>query len=375
MNVAWICPREERCGIALYSRRYTEALRAHATVECLDPAGYPEDPALFAARVNRCDLAHIQYEPSFFAHSGRDFFTPLCRAIGIPIVVGLHEVYGSFPDAYPREAINGRGPVALLRRTIYDRRHPLQTAYRRHAARSFFAGRVLVHCGFQREILTHQGCRADVIGLLPHPVVVDAGATSVPGITPDGPLRIAASGFINPHFDYDLLFATLDQVAIPWTFTWIGGVRREEDAVLRQNIIERIAARGWNDRFTVTGWVSDAELSARLREADIVCAFFTARSSSGSLAAALGALRPVIATPIPLTEELARDGIVHLAAADPIRLATEIERLARDAELRSSLVSSVAAYRERYSYPAQARQLTGIYRDLLAAPSRRMNRP
>ncbi|MBN2188388.1 MAG: glycosyltransferase, partial [Chitinispirillaceae bacterium] len=336
MKIAWIFPQKERCGIATYSRRYAESLSGKAEVILLDPERFSGDREALLSAINGCDIAHVQYETSFFSRAGRDFFPAFCRAIHPPVVVSLHEVYRNVPYVYPRKAIRGRGPLAFARRTLYDRRHPLQTAYQRHLEHSFHSAAVLVHYAFQRSIIIEQGCRPEAIFVIPLPVPLLPGAAPPAPWNGDRPLSLAAPGFINPDFDYDLLFAALERLAVPWRFTWIGGIRRNEDAPLLQTVRAKIAEKRWNDRFTVTGWVSERDFRDLLCGADLICAFFSARSSSSSLTEALGALRPVIATPIPLTEELSRSGVVHLSPADPARLAEGIGELSAREDLRSS---------------------------------------
>jgi glycosyltransferase involved in cell wall biosynthesis len=370
MNIAWIFPHLEKCGIAAYSRSYIDALKNAVEITCLDPAACADDSAAAISTVNLCDLAHIQYEPSFYFNETKDLFADLCRNITVPIVVSLHEVYRSFPDVYPRETIIGNGPVALSRRWLYDRRHPLQTAYRRSVSRSFFARAVLVHQKFQRDIVIEQGCRSDMVSIIPQPIPRMSGALPPVPWSPGRQLHIAAPGFINPHFDYDLLFATLERLTMPWFFTWIGGIRRDEDMPLQQKILARVQEKRWTDRFAITGWLPDNEFCAHLNKADLVCAFFTTRSSSSSLAAALGCLRPVIATPIPLTEELAKNGVLFLSPADPDRLAQNIRALATQEDLRSPIIAKAKEYCRDNSFEALSNRLVDLYHRILAATER-----
>jgi glycosyltransferase involved in cell wall biosynthesis len=370
MKIAWVFPHTERCGIAIYAQGYVAALGKEAEIKCFDPSALVADCSSAAVSLNNCDIVHFQYEALFFFEKGRDHFPEMCRAIHVPIIVSVHEIYRSFPDVYPRERIRGHGPLAIVKRCLYDRRHPLQTAYYRHALHSFYAQRVLVHHEFQREILLDQGCSSQALTLFPHPAVLDTEATYPQALQPGAPLHLAGSGFINPHFDYELLFAALERLTIPWTFTWIGGVRRQEDIPLQNEIVAHIESRGWTDRFRITGWVSECDLRSLLRKADIVCAFFIARSSSGSLAAAFKCLRPVIATPIPMTEAFARDGMLHLSPADPDRVAKEILTLARQEDLRSSIVAKEKEYCLANGYASLSRRLMDIYRGVHHANER-----
>jgi glycosyltransferase involved in cell wall biosynthesis len=371
MKIIWLIPADERCGIATYSRRYVAELSRRAEIVCLDFDRYTVNRSSFITELNTGDCVHIQYEPSFFFHNRCDWYADLCRAIRVPVVSSLHEVYHSFPDVYPREAIRGNGLLAMVRRKLYDRRHPLQTAYRRHVGRSFFSSAVLVHYEYQKSIIVKQGCSPEKVSVIPLPVPVIADAALPGPFRSDRPLSLASTGFINPHFDYDLLIAVLERLTMPWRFTWIGGSKHDDTKPLHSMIIAKVKERGWTDRFTVTGWISEKELRARLQETDVVCAFFTARSSSASLTEALGSLRPLIATPLPLTEELARKGVLHLVPADPDRLARGIKELAVHSTLRSTIITKVNEYCRENNYPALSNRLLDLYRDLLRADGRR----
>jgi hypothetical protein len=362
MKVAWIFPKRVRCGITIYANNYVRALAARIEVACYDIGDYDVDPKGFISKVNACDIVHIQYDPSFFFNNGSDFYHTFAQRVRPSIVVSLHEVYDEFPDVFPRAALDGPGPISFIKRWRYDRRHPFQTAYRRHAADSFYARKVLVHQEFQATILKKQNVRPDLVVTIPHPVVPFPGAVQSFRPDPDAPLRLAASGFINPHFDYNLLFASLQQLDMPWRFTWIGGVRRDEDEPLLRELLLTIVKSGWRDRFQITGWVDDGTRAEHLIASDIIIALFSARSSSGSLAAAFGALRPVIATPLPLTEELmSRYGILHCVSATPQGVNGGVRRIVDDGQFRNTLLNNVAEYRKKTDIDAMALRLVDVY--------------
>jgi glycosyltransferase involved in cell wall biosynthesis len=366
MEIAWIYPHRDRCGIAEYASRYLEALERTVTVRRFDPTGFFFRRRDFIAEINRCDLAHIQYETSCFMRNGSDFFEKLCREITIPIFVSLHEVYRTFPDVFPREQLRGSFLSLPLKRLLYDRRHPLQRAYRRHLSRAFYAGKVLVHQEFHTTILEEQQVPGDRIGVLPLPIPIVNNAPRFAPWSAERPAHCVGAGYINPHYDYDLLFATLEKLAIPWRFTWIGGVRRNEDETLLEKILHMVRARGWHDRFQITGWLPEGEFNTILCTADVFCAFFTSRSSSATLAAAIGCLRPIVATAAPLTLELAsRFGVLHCVQPSAEAAAAGIESVLSDGPLRISLETNVARYRERHDFGSLADQLTDLYKSLL----------
>ncbi|MBD3392169.1 MAG: hypothetical protein GF418_08830, partial [Chitinivibrionales bacterium] len=282
MRVGWIYPRDNRCGIALYGRRYTEALAKLIDVFSLD-ASEAVSPGSRES-VRKCDLVHVQYEPAHFVRGGRDLYRALRARIPRPLIVTLHEVYHEFPGVFPRSAIRGRGPVRWLRERLYDLRHPVHTRYRKHVHARFGAQRIVVHYPYQKGIVVDQGIPSGMVEIIPHPTVTPPARNPVPRERPDRrPLHFGCTGFINANYDYELLFNTLQAIEKPWRFTWIGGIRREEDRVLLERIEQVVRARQWEDKFSVTGWVPDGEQMDRLADIDVYLALFVNRSTSGSL--------------------------------------------------------------------------------------------
>jgi hypothetical protein len=369
MKVAWIYPHEERCGIALYAERYTAALEKLLTVVRIDSRsllhGDAED--LFK-KINECDVVHLQYETSFFMKGRADRFPAVCRRITRPLVTSLHEVYREFPDVFPRRLLRGSFVTLMLKRALYDYRHPAQSAFRRHLTRGFFARTILVHQEYHGRILQDLGIRGSAITVLPHPIPTPGDRISFPAILPDRTVHLAACGYINPHYDYDLLFYSLDRLALPWRFTWVGGLRRSEEEPLLMRIRTMVAERSWQDRFQITGWLPGVEHDLILSSADLFCALFKIRSSSGSITAAIGALCPIVATKLPLTAELAdRHGIIHCTESTPDGVAEGIRSVLTSSLLRATLEKNMLAYRKQNTYDALAEELITVYRQAGAA--------
>jgi glycosyltransferase involved in cell wall biosynthesis len=366
MKIAWIYPHRNRCGIALYAERYCEALNKRVEILPLDPANIFCKLSDLIVQVNRCDLVHIQYETSFFMSGNADWYKRLLESIKPPVIVTLHEVYRTFPDVYSREEIRGSFISLPLKRLLYDYKHPVQTAYRRHVRHSFFAKVILVHQKYHKKILEDQRVSGHIISVLPHPVNIVPDAQGFLPWDPGRPAHLVGSGFINPHYEYDLLFASLKKLPIPWRFTWIGGVRRDEDKALLNKILAGVRDNNWQERFQVTGWMPNEEHDKILYTADVVCALFSARSSSGSIASAIGAMRPIVAAALPLTEELAANhGVVRLVQASAESVAKGIEEVLENGSLRVSLEMKVREYREKYNYEVMADELIEVYKKCL----------
>lgn len=367
MKIAWIFPQNKLCGISFYSQKYVQALRRSITIECLNPLDYVNNKKAFLKSIQSCDVCHIQYETSFFLLKNKDFFFSMCSAIKRPIVVTLHEVYKQFPNVFPRDEIKGNFITKPIKEYVYDKRHPFVTSFARLVSKGFHADKIIVHAQFQKDILIEKGLKAPAIDVLPIPVqLIDNKKQNE---WKNGQvLYLASTGFINPSYDYELLFKTLDLLDMPWEFTWIGGVRRPEDHGLLEAIQSGVVKRGWENRFVITGEVSDEKRDAMLSNTHIYCAMFKHKSSSESLATAIGARSLIIATKLPLTEEMTSEfPAMHLVDNDPSAIVDAIKKIASDIQARKPLADAIEKYSRLYSYENLAKEMVSKYERLLSA--------
>jgi glycosyltransferase involved in cell wall biosynthesis len=121
----------------------------------------------------------------------------------------------------------------------------------------------------------------------------------------------------------------------------------------------------------VTRFVSDPELAACFRRADIVVLPYVETERldfSGVLATALGFGKPVVLSDVGSFGELAANGAARLVpSADPDALAAALAGLLGDpAERRRLAAGARAAAAGPYSWSAAARQTLALYRELLA---------
>jgi glycosyltransferase involved in cell wall biosynthesis len=108
---------------------------------------------------------------------------------------------------------------------------------------------------------------------------------------------------------------------------WLVGSTTPDATHYRQEL-ERLAGElGVAGRLTITGYVDEDELRARLASIDVALAPYTAISASASLSTLIGARRPVIASDLAVTREL------H-------ELAPRAIQLADDPAITSELVES-----------------------------------
>jgi hypothetical protein len=364
MKIAWLFPVDQKCGISYYSHDYVNALAESTDVEIFDIYECLANIPSYSDRLNSFDIIHIQYETSFFLKGNSKKFKGLCGKIKKPVVVSLHEVYEEFPGVFPRSQIKGSGFTRKCKEFIYDMRHPYQTTYLEHASQGFFADALIVHANFQKEILLKKSIPEKKISVIPMPVKAQ-NTVSGTSKTDTEILKLASLGFINQNYNYPLLFDALDSLEIPWSFTWIGGMRRDEDVSLLNTINREIEKRNWQDTFTITGWIPEDTMNQLLFQTDIYLALFSERSSSASLATALGARKVIIALSIPLTQEMVKSSpVMKLASPDCKSVTEAINQLSSDKSLRESYLAEIDRYITLHSYNEMAKRLLTVYQEL-----------
>ncbi len=365
MKIAWIFPVKKRCGISIYSHYYVKTLEKLIDIDIFDTEQCLNAIKKYSSILNQYDIIHIQYETSFFLKKNSKKYRNLCRQISNPVIVSLHEVYDTFPGIFPKTSLKGRGIVHKVREIIYDIRHPYQTVYTQHSAHNFYADLLIAHLRQHKTILTQNGIKENKIQIIPLPVNI-LKSINFPCFMDQGVINLGSSGFISANYNHSLLFDILDSLKSQWRFTWIGGIRRDEDNQILEYINQEIRKRNWQDKFIVTGWLEDEKRDILLEKIDIYLALFSARSSSASLAAALGARRLVIATPLPLTREMTEEEkMMCIVPADKNAVIENIELLVSDKQLRQKYLSELEIYIGKYSYKAMSQKLVEIYKGLI----------
>jgi len=316
-------------------------------------------------RLNKYDIIHIQYETSFFLEKNHKRFIQLCKNIRKPIVISLHEVYDTFPGIFPRSQIQGQLLIRKLKEIVYDIRHPYQTTFQQHLTKNFYANVILVHAQYHKEILINKGVTKNKIKVIPHPIKPQKENANQDYFT-DETVHLGSLGFINPTYDYSLLFDVLDDISFSWCFTWIGGLRRDGDSYLLDNIQQEIEKRNWGRKFIITGWIPEDRRDELLSNIDIYLALFSARSSSGSLATAISARRLIITRSLPLINEIqASSPMMSVVSLNKKEIIDNIEELKSNNSLCNSYILEVDKYIKMNSYRALSKQLIQVYKELL----------
>ncbi|MCX7727046.1 MAG: hypothetical protein N2053_09385, partial [Chitinispirillaceae bacterium] len=77
MKVGWIYPFRKRCGIRSYGENYVNILKNKIEIITLNPEHFLTLYKFFKDEIKKCDIVHIQYEPSIFWKASKNFYLSL----------------------------------------------------------------------------------------------------------------------------------------------------------------------------------------------------------------------------------------------------------------------------------------------------------
>lgn len=362
MQIAWVYPINRKCGISIYSKEYIDLLSNDINIVEIDSNDINNNLNHSVTIANKCDAIHIQYETTFFYQKFKNNYLRFIRKLSKPILVSLHEVYENFPGVFPKSNISGL--LAPFKRFIYDFRHPIVRNYEKHLKKDFGADEILAHHEYQRSILNQNGIDNKKINILSHAIDLKDQVKIDKNITL--PIKLISTGFINKNYNYSLLISSLEKVKVPWTFTWIGGIREDEDTALLQSLKQEVSSRKWDEKFKFTGWLSDTTFLQHIMNSDIALHLYSNRSSSSTLCNSFSVGIPIIATRLPLTIELSeKTGIILVDQNQSDECANVIDRLAQSPLERISISNTEYEYSCKNSYTINSLKLLNLYKELI----------
>jgi glycosyltransferase involved in cell wall biosynthesis len=180
----------------------------------------------------------------------------------------------------------------------------------------------------------------------------------------DGPV-VLLFGLLRPYKGVDVLLEAFRDVS--GAELWIVGMPRMDLAPLRE-----LAARARGRVRFVPRFVTDPEIPAFMRRADLVVLPYREIDQSGVLYSALAFGKPLVLSAVGGFVEVAeRDGAAELVPpGDPAALAAALEGLLGDPERRTRLGGAAArAAAGPYSWDAIGRRTVELYAELLGRPA------
>jgi glycosyltransferase involved in cell wall biosynthesis len=366
-----------RDGIADYSRHLVEGLRAEGiSVDICALYQYRGGRDFYrrlAEQANRADLCHVQYNYVYFNGDlpYRNRFNYFSGRLKVPLVATVHEVRPGYsrldgPQEHPFKS-------ALFNATLpfWDR---WSHAYHRKAYGRM--DRILVHTRCQSERISRELKQPDKIVLMPHGI--PAADAHYAGIDPDAAKRsfglegkdvLGIFGFINKRKGYETALEALAGLDERSVLLIAGGPMTDNqvDQVYYRRLLSLIAEKKLSARVVITGYLSEEKIALAMAATDICLAPFDSDAASGALSLCLSYGKPIVASDIPVNEEInSRVACLELfAREDHLALEKSIRRCISDQERRNQLRAGAAQYAQEYSFGAVARQLHAVYRRLL----------
>lgn len=194
-----------------------------------------------------------------------------------------------------------------------------------------------------------------------------AGAAAAPK-SHDGELRVLFVGRTEERKGLPVLLAAFEALVehVPSRLTVVGAEAADVQPYLD--------GHDGLEQVEVLGRISDEELRRQLAAADVLCAPSLAGESFGMvLTDAFAAGTPVIASNIAGYADVVTDGLdgVLVPAADPQRLAEELQRLHHEPDRLEAMGQAARRSAERFAWPHVTEQVEAVYQEALEAPEPR----
>ncbi|MBI3932557.1 MAG: glycosyltransferase family 4 protein [Acidobacteria bacterium] len=189
-----------------------------------------------------------------------------------------------------------------------------------------------------------------------------------PGLSREEPPRVLYAGQLYPWKGVDVLVEAVAQVPAA-RLVVLGGLEGEADLARVRGLV---AARGLAERTEMPGTVPPGRVAEELARAAVVAVPFlrtamTARHTSPLKAfEAMAAGRPVVATDLPSSREVLRDGenALLVPPGDAGALAAALRRVLVDGPLADRLARTAYAEAPRYSWDARAGNLLRLLEEV-----------
>ncbi len=371
LSVRMFTSWQVRCGIASYAADLIGGLRSlpetQVDVVAYDRQRHPRrDYIAWGEAMNGGDVAHVQHEYSFFGYLApwQNQFAPFITRIRRPLVITRHVTFDG-PLTVP-----GSGVKHGIRRAKWAAYNRWLGPYATYLNKGVFAHaeRIIVLSARLKEHLVARGLDGEKIHVIP------AGVPSVPNATGGDALRrawgwedkrvLGIFGYITPAKGHRLAVQALAQLPEDVVLLVAGGVRRDSDQVVLDDLQRDIAAAGLGGRVRVTGFLEDADVPAHIGACDLLIYPATHADSSYSLVTGLAyGSAPIVASDVYGHREVAERGagITLFRSEDAGALAETVRRILATPEQRRALLAEARAYAAATTWTAVAAQTRQVY--------------
>jgi glycosyltransferase involved in cell wall biosynthesis len=301
-----------------------------------------------AAVLDRCDVVVVQHEYGIYSGRDGDDVLAVLDRVRVPVVVVLHTVLTA-PTPHQREVLE----------QVVDRAAAVVT---------------LSWSAQQRLLAGYAVRRPESVVVIPHGALLAdrADRTARGGRRP----LVLTWGLLSPGKGIEWGISALRELRDLRPRYLVAGqthpkVLAREGEAYRTGLRERAAAEDVADLVEFSsGYLSAGALAALVSRADVVLLPYdsTEQVTSGVLAEALAAGRPVVATAFPHAAELLADGVGLLVPRhDAAAIASALRRVLTEPGLAGELADRATAAAAGTGWPAVAERYHRLACDVVAA--------
>jgi len=315
---------------------------------------------VFLARAAAAALASLRRGEAVFTRDLQlaEMLVRLRRIARGPVVYEAHAVEALMYRE--RGALYGTGEVPQSRK-VHRLERRERTVWRR--AQGFVATTEGIRAAFEAA----HGPRGAATRVIQNGCDVP-GDRGFPGLAAEEPPRILYAGQLYPWKGVDVLVDAMAEVPGA-RLVILGGIPGEADTA---RIEARVRERGLAHRTEMPGTVAPARVAAELQRAAAVVVPFlktamTERHTSPLKAfEALAAGRPIVASDLPSSREVLRDGhnALLVAPGSAPALATALRRVLEDEGLARRLAEQAYADAPAYSWDARGRKIKELIEEV-----------
>lgn len=370
LRVGLLTPWNQACGLATYAKFFVPHLSSHVVAvfaeDNCEIVGHDEpfvkrcwhrvsagsespDYSILEREIAKAhlDILHINCHTAFFEQPIFSLMLGRVRALGVKVVVHLHQLFTKRPE---------------------------------HEALLTVADRVIVHSNENRLEAIANGARPEAVKVVTHGVEIrdDLAAESRQslraklGIDRQGPI-ISSFGFIQPHKGMEAVIeavAHLQAQGIPAQGIIVGQARTDQksSAMYLKGLKDFVQAHQLDDCVTfVSRYVTDQEVGEYLAASDLVIMNYHSDyfEASGACSLAIGAGTVVMSSLAPGMMAFG-DAVWHMTGGYPPGISAEI--LIRNPHLCEQIRLNARAYAQENEWPKAARRIQEIYEGVVVVP-------
>ncbi len=340
----------EHTFIVLLSSRYQRSLISALPPDIeLAAVDLPAEPLLRRWWYQQGGLVRLVRERkpnAFFAPAEASYFR---MRIPFVMLARNRSVYA------PTHSFGERREKVLLYRLV---RQPLVFLALHKADRVIFVSKA-----FRGQVVRQMHLPIDKTRVIYHGLspIFNQPAVS-PGWVPEDPEYILVVSTISPHKNYETLLRAYARLGEDRPRLLIAG--KPADALTYQRLQKITVEEGIEDRVRFLGEVPYEELPALYRRASFFVFPSRLETFGHPLVEAMASGTPVIASDLPVCQEICRDAALYFSPDDVAGLADRMQRLLQNTELRDHPAQRGRGRSRDFSWEKTAQELIKVFEEL-----------